>query len=142
MKVLKIIFILVSLGYLFSCNSSIIRSNSPEDLKDAKLVIDSFHNSMQNKNLDFNYFLHQKFYIDKDKNQVDSSTYKLYNEFGIFIEDSIISYNIVTYSNDHSKDEYSIIIKSSFSVDTIYEEFYILNDKNKLRIAGIEIKVK
>lgn len=127
--------------FLSACNANIIRTNSMDDLEDAKMVIDSFHRAVNQHNMSFTAFIHEKMYFEKQKSQMDSSIVSLYAGFGQFFCDSVVQYNTVTYSNNKENNNYTVNLRSCFATDTIYEQFYLLTDGDKLRIAGIEIKV-
>lgn len=133
--------ILLIAFFLSACNANIIRTNSPDDLEDAKMVIDSFHRAVNQHNMSFTAFIHEKMYFEKQKSQMDSSIVSLYAGFGQFFSDSVVQYNTVTYSNNKENNNYTVNLRSCFATDTIYEQFYLLTEGDKLRIAGIEIKV-
>lgn len=138
---LSLASILLIAFFLSACNANIIRTNSMDDLEDAKMVIDSFHRAVNQHNMSFTAFIHEKMYFEKQKSQMDSSIVSLYAGFGQFFSDSVVQYNTVTYSNNKENNNYTVNLCSCFATDTIYEQFYLLTEGDKLRIAGIEIKV-
>jgi hypothetical protein len=128
---------------MVSCNTTIVKTNSQDDLLHGTAIIDSFHSAINTKNKDFRVFLHDKFYNEVDsKESLDSSIIKLYSSSGVFLKDSIILYNIITYSNRPESDEYFIRMQSIYTNDTLDEGFYLLNQEGKLKVARLDINFK
>ena len=142
-KLIHYIKLIIICSAIISCNTTVIKKNSPEDLEKGLAIIDSFHLSINTSTTNFQTYLHERFYDEAPSRQeLDSTIVKLYSNAGIFVKDSVISYQIVTYSNEPERDEYYIKLISIYTNDTVGEGCYLLNQRDILKIARIDINFK